>query len=66
MCIRDSGNAVRTLDLDENERKILKELHLITAKPDIYIANVDEGVFENNPNLDAFKEYAAAEGAEGA
>jgi GTP-binding protein YchF len=65
--IRDhlaDGNAVRTLDLDENERKILKDLHLITAKPVMYIANVDEGGFANNPHLDAVKEHAAAEGAE--
>ena len=65
--IRDhlaEGNAVRTLDLDENERKILKDLHLITAKPVMYIANVDESGFENNPHLDAVKEYAAAEEAE--
>ena len=57
--IRDhlaEGNAVRTLDLNENERKILKDLHLITAKPVMYIAN--------NPHLDAVKQHAAAEGAE--
>ena len=60
----DEGNAVRSLDLDENERKILRELHLITAKPVMYIANVDEGGFENNPHLDAVRAYAAAEGSE--
>ena len=59
-----SPTASATLDLDDNERKILKDLHLITAKPVMYIANVDEGGFENNPHLDAVKEYAAAEGAE--
>jgi small GTP-binding protein len=65
--IRDhlaEGNAVRTLDLDENERKILKELHMITAKPVMYIANVDESGFEGNPHLDAVKQHAEAEGAE--
>ena len=60
----DEGNAVRGLDLDENERKILRDLHLITAKPVMYIANVDEGGFENNPHLDAVVDYASAEGAE--
>jgi len=65
--IRDhlaEGNAVRTLDLDDNAKKILKDLHLITAKPVMYIANVDESGFENNPHLDAVKQYAEAEGAE--
>jgi len=65
--IRDhlaEGNAIRTLDLDENERKILKELHMITAKPVMYIANVDESGFENNPHLDAVKQQAESEGAE--
>ena len=65
--IRDhlaDGLAVRTLDLDENERKILRELHLITAKPVMYVANVDEGGFQDNPHLDAVTQYAKAEGAE--
>ena len=60
----DEGRAVRSLELDDNERKILRELHLITGKPVMYIANVDENGFENNPHLDAVRDYAAAEGAE--
>ncbi|MDJ0918445.1 MAG: redox-regulated ATPase YchF [Woeseiaceae bacterium] len=60
----DEGKPVRSLDLDDNENKVLKELHLITAKPVMYVANVDEGGFENNPHLDAVKQYAEAEGAE--
>jgi len=65
--IRDhlaEGNAIRTADLDDNEKKILKDLHMITAKPVMYIANVDEGGFENNPHLDAVTEIAVAEGSE--
>jgi GTP-binding protein YchF len=65
--IRDhlaEGQAVRTLDLDENERKVLKDLHMITAKPVMYVANVDESGFEDNPHLDAVEKYAVAEGAE--
>ena len=65
--IRDhlaEGLAVRTLDLDENERQVLRELHLITAKPVMYIANVDEGGFADNPHLDAVTQYAETEGAE--
>jgi GTP-binding protein YchF len=37
---------------------------MITAKPVMYIANVDEGGFENNPHLDAVKQHAESEGAE--
>jgi GTP-binding protein YchF len=58
------GRAVRTLDLEENERKIVRKLHMITAKPVLYVANVDEIGFANNPDLEAVKEHAAAEGAE--
>jgi GTP-binding protein YchF len=60
----DEGLAARTLDLGEKERGILRELHLITAKPVLYVANVDESGFEDNPHLDAVRRYAAAEGAE--
>jgi GTP-binding protein YchF len=60
----DEGLPVRSLALDENELKIVSELHLITIKPVMYVANVDEGGFENNPHLDAVKAHAAAEGAE--
>ncbi len=60
----DEGKMVRTLGLDEDELKSLYELHLLTIKPTMYIANVAEDGFENNPHLDAVREYAAAEGAE--
>jgi len=60
----DQGLPVRVLQRDENERKVLRELHLITSKPVMYIANVDEDGFENNPHLDAVREYAAADGSE--
>jgi len=60
----DEGSPIRTLELDDNERKILRELHLITGKPVMYVANVDEDGFENNPHLDAVSDYALKEGAE--
>ena len=60
----DEGKMVRTLDLDEDELKGLYELHLLTIKPTMYIANVAEDGFENNTHLDTVREYAAAEGAE--
>ena len=60
----DEGLPVRSLELDENETESLKELHLITAKPVMYVANVDEGGFSDNPHLDAVANYAANEGAQ--
>ena len=60
----DDGLPVRSIELDENERKILRELHLITAKPVMYVANVAEDGFENNAHLDAVSDYATAEGSE--
>lgn len=60
----DEGLPVRSLDLDESENLILRDLHLITAKPVLYVANVDEDGFETNAHLDAVRAYAADEGAE--
>ena len=48
----DTGAPVRTLDLDEDETQLLKPLCLITVKPVMYLANVDEAGFEKNPYLD--------------
>ncbi len=60
----NEGRPVRAQDLDDDQKANLRELHLITAKPVLYIANVDEEGFENNPMLDAVAAMAAAEGAE--
>ncbi|MFT5502012.1 MAG: GTP-binding protein YchF [Woeseiaceae bacterium] len=60
----DQGNPIRTLGLDDNENERIRDLHLITAKPVMYIANVDEGGMDNNPHLDVVRERAASEGAE--
>ncbi len=60
----DSGMPARSLDVTDNERLLLRDLHLITIKPVMYIANVDEGGFESNPNLDAVRKLAEEEGAE--
>lgn len=57
------GTPVRTLDLNEQERKWLRHYHLLTVKPTMYIANVDEGGFENNAMLDALRAHADREGA---
>ena len=60
----DSGQPVRALNLSPEERALLREFHLITAKPVLYIANVAEDGFENNPLLDRVCEIANAEGSE--
>lgn len=60
----DDGNPVRSLELDDEQRKLIRPLFLLTAKPVLYIANVDEQGFENNPLLDVVRDHAAAEGAE--
>ena len=55
---------VRALGLDSDERARLRELHLLTEKPVMYIANVAEDGFENNPMLDEVIALAREEGAE--
>ncbi len=59
----DQGNPVRALRLEKEDRALLNPLCLMTAKPAIYVANVDEKGFENNKLLDAVREHAAKEGA---
>jgi ribosome-binding ATPase len=59
----DTGAPVRTLDLDEDEKQLLKPLCLITVKPVMYLANVDETGFENNPHLDKVVELGKKENA---
>jgi hypothetical protein len=60
----DAGVPVRAQALDDFERERVRELSLLTAKPVMYVANVDEGGFTGNPRLDALAALAAAEGAE--
>ncbi|WP_153098787.1 redox-regulated ATPase YchF [Paraburkholderia hayleyella] len=59
----DQARPVRALDLSDDELALLKPFCLITAKPTMYVANVKENGFENNPHLDAVKRFAEAEGA---
>jgi GTP-binding protein YchF len=53
----------RALDLDEDELALANTLHLLTIKPTMYIANVDEDGFEDNPFLDVVNAIAATENA---
>ncbi len=58
------GRAARSVDLDAEERALVRELFLLTLKPLMYIANVRDDGFEDNPHLDAVRARAEAEGAE--
>src|SRR5690606_40407063 len=57
------GQPVRSLHLGDSDLAVLKPLNLLTTKPTMYIANVAEDGFENNPYLDTVKKIAAAENA---
>ena len=61
----DQGKPVRSLELDAEEKLAIRELHLITAKPALYIANVDEdGLKNGNEFVDRVRAFAAADNAE--
>ncbi|MDH7942429.1 redox-regulated ATPase YchF [Pseudohongiella sp. SYSU M77423] len=59
----DGAQPVRSMGLSKEELADLYSLHLLTVKPTMYIANVDEDGFENNPHLDKVRAVAEAEGA---
>lgn len=59
----EAGTPVRSLALDDNAKTRLRELHLLTAKPVLYIANVAEDGFDGNALLDEVAAIAAKEGA---
>jgi len=59
----DKGEPVRALRLSDDEIALIKELCLLTIKPTMYIANVQDDGFENNPMLDKVRAHAEKEGA---
>jgi GTP-binding protein YchF len=59
----NEGKPVRTLDLTDEEKAELYHLHLLTIKPTLYIANVAEDGFKNNPYLKQVEDLATQEGA---
>jgi GTP-binding protein YchF len=59
--VLNEGKPVRSLDWYDEELAVLRPLCLITAKPAMYVANVIEGGFENNPHLEAVRKLAATE-----
>jgi len=63
MAVLDQAKPVRSLDLYDEEKAVLRPLCLITAKPTMYVANVREDGFQGNPHLDAVRRHAEAEGS---
>ena len=59
----DKGEQARTLDLDEEQQLLVRDLSLLTIKPLMFIANVAEDGFSDNPFLDIVNDFAAKEGA---
>jgi hypothetical protein len=59
----NEAQPVRSIEFSEAEQALLKPLCLITAKPAMFVGNVSEDGFENNPFLDRLKEYAAKQNA---
>ncbi len=60
----DQGRPARSLSIDAAERPLLNETPLITMKPLMYVANVAENGFRDNPYLDTVRRVASTEGAE--
>ena len=60
----DEGHRARNVELTTEEEKLVRDVHLITTKPVMYVANVSESGFEDNPFLDIVREKAASENAE--
>jgi len=60
----NKAQPVRALTLTEEESRDLRDLHLLTAKPVMYVANVDEQGFTDNPWLAVVQKLAAAEGSQ--
>ena len=60
----DEGKAARTVELDEEQKAVIRELFLLTLKPVMYVANVLEDGFADNPHLDAVRARAQAEGSQ--
>tara|TARA_E500000081_G_C6096708_1_gene335500 strand:- start:203 stop:1297 length:1095 start_codon:yes stop_codon:yes gene_type:complete len=62
--VLEKGESIRTLSFNEEEAKLLKGFQLLTIKPVLYVANVSEGGFENNPHLTSIKDFAKIENSE--
>ena len=61
--VLNEARPVRSIKLSDDELALIKPFCLITAKPTMYVANVKDDGFENNPHLDAVRKYAESENA---
>ena len=61
--VLENAGMIRSVRLDKEELQAIKSYNFLTLKPTMYIANVNEDGFENNPYLDRVREIAAKEGA---
>ena len=61
--VLENAGMIRSLDLDKDELLAIKGYNFLTLKPTMYIANVNEDGFENNPYLERVREIAEQEGA---
>lgn len=61
--VLNEGMPARSVKLNEDEQKVIRQLFLLTMKPTMYVANVEDHGFTNNPLLDAVREFAAKEHA---
>ncbi|MDX1705099.1 redox-regulated ATPase YchF [Pseudidiomarina sp.] len=59
----EQGEMARSIALTPDERALIRSYNLLTLKPTMYIANVNDNGFENNPFLDKVREIAAKEDA---
>jgi len=68
MKVLEEGKSVRTLDLNDEQRELVKSFNLLSSKPIIYVANVSEDDLANdgksNPHVAKVREFAATEDAE--
>ena len=62
--VLEEGRSIRSLDFHEDELKLLRGFQLLTIKPVLYMANVSESGFTNNPHLDVVEKFAKDEGSE--
>ena len=62
--VLEEGLAVRSLDFNQDEAKLIKSLQLLTSKPVLYVANVNEDGFNNNPHLTTLTDYAISENSQ--
>lgn len=61
--VLNEGMPARSVKLNEDEQKVIRQLFLLTMKPTMYVANVEDHGFTNNPLLDAVREFTAKEHA---